>query len=129
MPEMFPVSWYIAEMVVPAADFICIQRLSVAERTRLFVEWCERADIVATASLVARATGGPTGTVCAPSRGVFPESWFWHLYVDKVIEFIRALLLSIDDRKQLLMTWCHGAGVAMTVEMVTRATGRPAGQV
>ena len=60
---------------------------------------------------------------------IFPTSWFDPQYQELVEDFIRNLPISIDDRKQLLISWCEQAGVQITAEKVGRATGRPAGEV
>ena len=59
----------------------------------------------------------------------FPPGWCDPSMRDKVVEFIRNLPISVDDKKQMIIAWVECAGLTLTAKMVEQATGRPAGEV
>lgn len=60
---------------------------------------------------------------------VFPVSWFNPRAQELVLDFLREMPVSPDDRKQALIEWADRAGVTLTAEMVEAVTGLPAGEV
>lgn len=60
---------------------------------------------------------------------VFPASWFHPGAQQLVLDFLRNMPVTPEDRKQALIEWADRAGVTLTAEMVEAVTGLPAGEV
>lgn len=60
---------------------------------------------------------------------LFPPSWFVPEAQQLVLDFLRNMPVTPEDRKQALIEWADRAGVTLTAEMVEAVTGLPAGEV
>lgn len=60
---------------------------------------------------------------------IFPPSWLVPGAQEMVVDFIRHMPLTPEDKKQILVEWAELAGVILTREKVERVTGLPAGEV
>lgn len=61
--------------------------------------------------------------------GWIPDSWCDPAFQQQVLDLLRMLPITPDDKKQALLDWCDCAGVPVTAEMVEYVTGLPAGEV